>query len=165
MGVSVPPKPVPPKPVRAFISVATGGPKSRYNPVRGCIPDAARQCFDNSLYMNPLRGSDNRADVRSPTDMHPLPGMGVGGDSARSLRSRRNGVRRRVREKKKGGGRKSSLTRKPTSAALLFPFLTPCAAHHSARREAPQRNLLRLTLTHGIVETQSLRLYTQVFPK
>ena len=57
-----------------------------------------------------------------------------------------NGVRRRAREgKKKGGGRKSSVTRKPASAALLFPFLTPCAMHHSAADGRRWRNLLRLT--------------------
>ncbi|MBQ3732900.1 MAG: hypothetical protein II859_02955 [Bacteroidales bacterium] len=27
--------------------------------------------------MNPLRGFDNRTGVRSPTDMHPLTGMGA----------------------------------------------------------------------------------------
>jgi hypothetical protein len=50
---------------------------------------------------------------------------------------------RRERGKKKGGGRKSSVTRKPASAALLFPFLTPCAMHHSAKRDSVERNLQR----------------------
>ena len=45
--------------------------------------------------------------------------------------------------KKKGGGRKSFVIREPTSAALLFPLLTPCAVHHSAKRDSVERNLLR----------------------
>ena len=68
------------------------------------------------------------------------------GDSARSLRSRRNGARRRAREgKKKGGGEKRAVASNATYAALLFPFFTPCAEHHSAKRGSVERNLQRST--------------------
>jgi hypothetical protein len=51
----------------------------------------------------------------------------------------------RERGKKKGGGRKNFVIRKPISAALLFPFFTPCAEHHSAKRGSVERNLQRST--------------------
>ena len=71
-------------------------------------------------------------------------GSGIRGVSCSEWRP--NGmVRAADREtgKKKGGGRKSSVARKPISAALLFPFLTPCAMHHSAKRGSVERNLQR----------------------
>ena len=37
------------------------------------------QYFGNTLYMNPLRGFDNRTGIPPSTDMHPLSGMVVFG--------------------------------------------------------------------------------------
>jgi hypothetical protein len=47
--------------------------------------------------------------------------------------------------KKKGGGEKRAVASKATYAALLFPFFTPCAEHHSAKRGSVERNLQRST--------------------
>ena len=47
--------------------------------------------------------------------------------------------------KKKGGGGKRAVASNATYAALLFPFFTPCAEHHSAKRGSVERNLQRST--------------------
>jgi hypothetical protein len=47
--------------------------------------------------------------------------------------------------KKKGGGEKRAVASNATYAALLFPFFTPCAEHHSAKRGSVERNLQRST--------------------
>ena len=69
------------------------------------------------------------------------------GDSARSLRSRRNGVHCRARE---GGKRRAAEETVPipensSPPPFFFPFCPPRARHHSASDDRNWRNLLRST--------------------
>ena len=77
------------------------------------------------------------------------------GDSARSLRSQRNGEASRREQGEMGGEGKDSGNGTPQPAAHL-PFFSPLVAHHSAKRCSVERNLPICGVRFAICEVRCM---------